>query len=250
MDLVKTKSFELAVYRKGDEDSAKLTLVLPGKLDTKDYAHMRSHVDYLAKKGHLALSFDPPGTWESPGSIELYNMTNWLRAINELIEYFDNRPSFVMGHSRGGGMSILAGTTNPHITHFAVIMSGYSYGFDLRDKESEEEWKTRGYKVHTRDKPPGGGPREVEFKLPYSYQEDSAQFDMSDALKKSTKPKLFILGKTDSLIKPETVKAAFDMSAEPKELYELDSGHDYRHDSELINEVNSVIGKFLDENRF
>lgn len=60
MDLVKTRSFNLAVYKKGDENSPKLALVMPGKLDTKDYSNMRRHVDYLAGLGHLAISFDPP----------------------------------------------------------------------------------------------------------------------------------------------------------------------------------------------
>jgi len=44
MDLIKTKDFDLAMYAKGDSSSPKVALVLPGKLDTKDYHHMRSHV--------------------------------------------------------------------------------------------------------------------------------------------------------------------------------------------------------------
>ena len=110
--LVKTKNFKLAVYTKGNPNSAKLALVLPGRLDTKDYVHMRSHVNYMASKGYFALSFDPPGTWESPGDITLYTMTNYLKAINELIDHFDNKPTFVMGHSRGASMAILSGLRN------------------------------------------------------------------------------------------------------------------------------------------
>ncbi len=82
VDIIKTPSFELAVYIKGKSDAKKLALVLPGRLETKDYPHMRSHVNYLAKRGYLALSFDPPGTWDSPGEIEFYTMTNYLKAIN------------------------------------------------------------------------------------------------------------------------------------------------------------------------
>lgn len=77
--MVKTKSFDLAVYKNGDEYASKVVLVLPDKLDTKDYASMRSHVDFLASKGFFALSFDPPGTWESPGDIWLYTTTSYIQ---------------------------------------------------------------------------------------------------------------------------------------------------------------------------
>ena len=70
MNLIKTESFQLATYSQGDSESKKLALVLPGKLDTKDYSHMKSHVKYLAIMGYFALSFDPPGTWESKGDIK------------------------------------------------------------------------------------------------------------------------------------------------------------------------------------
>ena len=39
MTLVKTKSFELAIYKKGDQNSPKLAIIIPGRLDTKDYSH-------------------------------------------------------------------------------------------------------------------------------------------------------------------------------------------------------------------
>src|SRR3989338_7497483 len=120
--MVKTNSFTLATYQKGDPISSKLALVLPGKLDTKDYAHMRSHVDFLSNLGFLALSFDPPGTWESPGDISLYTTTNYLKAVDELIEYFGNKPTFLMGHSRGASVSMIAASRNPKIMAYAAVM--------------------------------------------------------------------------------------------------------------------------------
>ena len=87
MKIIKTKTFELAVYEKGDPNSSKLAIVIPGRLDTKDYIHNTSLVDYLANRGYFALSFDPPGTWESPGDIELYTTTNLIKSVDELIEF-------------------------------------------------------------------------------------------------------------------------------------------------------------------
>lgn len=241
--LIKTKSFTLATYSKGNPDSEKFALVLPGKLDTKDYAHIKSHVDYLADLGFFALSFDPPGTWESPGDISLYNTTNYLKAINELIEYYGNKQTFVMGHSRGGSMAMLSGTTNPNITAFAAIMS-YSYVNNYKDGK-EDDWKKTGFITAMRDLPPGGGPKVKEFKLPFSFLEDQKQYRTDDKLKISTKPKLFILGKQDITVPSKKVKYAYKSAANPKELYELNSDHNYRHHSVLIDEVNKVIEDFL-----
>ena len=51
MEKIQTDSFELAVTTRGDENGERLLLCLPGRLDTKDYAHMQSHIDYFATKG-------------------------------------------------------------------------------------------------------------------------------------------------------------------------------------------------------
>lgn len=241
--IIKTKSFELAVYQKGNPNSEKLALVLPGKLDTKDYARMRSHVDYLSNLGFLVLSFDPPGTWESPGDISLYNTTNYLKSVNELIEYFGNRPTFLVGHSRGASIALIAGIKNPSVTAFAAIMPSFTEsGFD---HTKDDEWKRLGFKISRRDLPPGGGKAIREFKLPYSFFEDQLKYEWSNEFISSKKPRLIIVGKHDVTVPTKEVMEIFKKLSEPKQLYELDSDHNYRHHPELIEEVNKVMSNFL-----
>ena len=167
--IIKTKSFELAVYQKGSENSEKLALVLPGKLDTKDYAHMQSHVDMLAGLGFYALSFDPPGTWESPGDISLYNTTNYLKAVDELIGYFGNKKTFLMGHSRGSSISMFAANKNRNIIAYAAIMPGLS----------EKSITTLIEKTSKRDLPPGGGKEVKKFVIPTSFLEDEKKYTLN-----------------------------------------------------------------------
>lgn len=239
MPTITTPSFQLAVYKRGDAKAKKLALLLPGRLDMKDYLHMRSHVDFLAGKGYLALSFDPPGTWESPGKIEIYTMTNYLKAINELIAHFGSKPTVLMGHSRGGTMAMLAGTHNSHVTHIIMAMSSprpSSVGTERRTKD--------GFVISYRDTPSDG---KKKFELPWSYFEDASQYDLAVAMASCTKPKLFFLGKKDVLVPPEIVRDGFERSAEPKELYEVDSDHDYRRHPGIIDEINGVVGKFLEK---
>jgi pimeloyl-ACP methyl ester carboxylesterase len=245
---IKTDSFDLAVYAKGDEKAEKLALILPGQLDTKDYPHTRSHTDFLASKGFYALSFDPPGTWETSDDISQYTMTNYFKAINELVEYFGNKPTLFMGHSRGGAMAMLAGTTNPHALAFVSVFSNYTYDQKINTTYNDDEWKAKGFKESWRDLPEGPDRKRL-FKLPYAFVEDQMKYGMSDGLSSCSKPKLFFLGLKDALIKPETVRAAYEIAAEPKQLCELDSDHDYRWHPELIEKVNQIIDDFLSHNQ-
>lgn len=184
MAIIKTKSFELAIYKKGSDLSKKLAICLPGRLDTKDYAHLRSHVDFLADEGYLALSFDPPGTWESSGDISIYTNQNYLKAINEVIEYYGNRATIVLGHSRGGSMSMLAGVNNEFVTHFIAIMSHYG--------PSERPDFSGGVRTSYRDLPPGTeeSKEKKRFDLPMSYFDDTISYT---GLESCPKPKLFFL---------------------------------------------------------
>ncbi|HUD10404.1 MAG TPA: alpha/beta hydrolase [Candidatus Saccharimonadales bacterium] len=243
MNLIQTRSFQLAAYIRGDINSVKLALVLPGRLDTKDYAHMRSAADYLSSKDYYAVSFDPPGTWESPGNIDLYTVTNYHAAINELIEYFGNRSTLLVGHSNGGKLAMLVGTTNPHVKLFVAAMAlNGPTTVDLPTATGEVN-------VSYRDIPPGTSrtSEQQKFELPFSYFEDQQQYDALEDLKKCTKPKLFFYGTKDVLSTPEQVQNMFEATAEPKEIHEVNSEHDYRLHADIMDEVNQTIGKFIEK---
>ena len=242
MERIKTKNFELAVYAKGNEGAAKIALVLPGRLDTKDYVHMRSHVDFLAANGFFALSFDPPGTWESPGGIELYTTTNYIKAINELIEYFGNKPTLLLGHSRGGAGAILAGASNPFVSGIVPIFATYG-----PPSAASQDAIRGGFQTEYRDLPPGAAPsrEQKEFALPLNFFKDGQQYNPSSALLDCTKPKLLIYASRDEYTQPDRVKAVYETIPGPKMIHELDSDHDYRYHSKLIEEVNQAVGGFL-----
>ncbi len=244
MNIIKTKSFELAIYAKGDQNSPKLALVLPGRLDTKDYVHNTSLADYLASRAFFALSFDPPGIWESPGDISLYTTTNYLKAVDELIEYFGKRPTLLAGHSRGGTIAMLAGPKNLNVTHLVAIFSYYGAPSD-----PEEERIIDGKVISFRDLPPGNTKtkNQKEFRLPLNYFEDGKQYNALSGLKNCPKPKLFFYGTEDDMTEAKDVKKAFDESAKPKMIHAINSVHNYRYHPEAVEEVNKVIGLFLDK---
>jgi putative redox protein len=241
--MIKTKSFELAVNVRGDREAKKVAVILPGRLDSKDYGCFESHMEYLAGKGHFAVCFDPPGTWESPGGIELFTTTNYIKATNEVIEYYGSKPTLLMGHSRGGAVAILAGTNNPLVSGIVVIMANYG----APTAPLAEAIRT-GVNTEYRDMPPGTEKTAVqkEFKLPINYFKDAEKYNIKKILKTCTKPKLLFYGKDDEDMNPETVKEIFASIPEPKILHELNCDHDYRYYPEMVEEVNKVTGEFLD----
>ena len=244
MQVIKTKSFELATISKGNVNAEKVVICLPGRLDTKDYINFVSHMDFLSQKGYYALSFDPPYTWESPGDINNFTTTNYIKAVNELIEYLGNKPTILLGHSRGGAIASLVGTDNRYVT--AIITTNESFGTPSPPKKEALE---KGIYSTQRDLPPGDKITDVQkkFVMGLGYFEDGAKYDDAEKLKSCTKPKLIIFSKDDEFNKPEDVRQVFDSLPEPKELHEVSGTHSYRLYPEVVEEVNELIGKFIEK---
>ncbi|MGD1003745.1 MAG: alpha/beta fold hydrolase [Minisyncoccia bacterium] len=245
MDITKTNSFELATFSRGDKDSRRLAILIPGRLDTKDYVNFTSHAGYLASRGFLAVAFDPPGTWESPGGIDLFTTTNYLKAINELIEYFGNRPTLLLGHSRGASVAILASMTNAAIMGIVPVMAN----FETPTAPTEDAMR-KGFQISYRDMPPGASKtkEQKEFALPIAYWTDGARYDIEHALRGGTKPKLLIYGTHDEFTSVDVVKKLYEEIPEPKMIQAIDATHDYRYFPEAVEAVNLAVGKWLENN--
>ena len=244
-------SFDISIYERGATDAENVALVLPGFLDSKDYPHMHAHVDFLASKGYYAIAFDPPGTWESGGDIEQYTISAYMQAIVELIAYFGNRPTLLMGHSLGGMMAQLVAARNDYVVALVAIMSPASF---VREQDGVvygagvpmSEWRKNGVRLSRRDLPTDPKARR-SFAVPFSsFGQDAGQYNTLAGLKASTVPKLFIAGKHDTSITPTMVQQTYQAAAEPKVFALLDSDHNYRHHPDLIQEVNGMVGDFLD----
>jgi pimeloyl-ACP methyl ester carboxylesterase len=239
---LETQNFKLAFYAQGDETAEKLALVLPGRLDTKDYVHMYSAVDLLAGKGFYAISIDPPFSWESPGDTDNYSTTSYLKAVNELIDQI-NKPTLLMGHSRGGAVGSLS-SSNPHVKALALVMANYGKTSDPAPNEIENN-----YAVTYRDLPPGNSrtAEKRKFMLPLSYFEDSRQYDPAGQLAKFKGPKLLVCATNDTFISPEKVREVYSSLQGPKEFLELDTEHDYRYHPNMIAAVNEALAEFVDK---
>lgn len=243
MPNIETEHYNLAAYVQGDAQAEKAALVLPGLLDTKDYPHMRGHVDYLASLGFLALSFDMPGIWESGDDITQYTTTNCLQAVDEVITHV-NKPVFVLGHSNGGRLASLTAIRNPQVYAMTAIMSAPTFVRESNRVDRTVVWREEGTRMSNRDLPDDPS-HSREYRLPYSFCEDAMQYDTRRGLDKLHIPKLFVLGEQDTTVLPAEVEKAYDVAAEPKQLVRFMSDHNYRFHPDLIQKMNTVIGDFI-----
>lgn len=241
-NFIKTKSFNLAVYTKGDPKASRVALVLPGRLDTKDYVHMTSLVDALAVEGFYAISFDPPGSWETDGDVKDYTTTNYIRAIEELVGLLGNKPTFLAGHSRGGSVAMLTAGTNKSISGVALLLANYNEATAPMTGEVKD-----GIYTTSRSLPPGndknGAKKEVSLSL--DYFADSKKYSPKNAIQKFAGPKLIVRGAKDDFDDPKTLKIIYDSLSEPKQYLEVDSEHDYRYHPEIVEQVNNAVIDFV-----
>jgi pimeloyl-ACP methyl ester carboxylesterase len=214
---------------------------MPGRLDTKDYANFVSHLHFLAGQGFYAVAIDPPGTWDSPGDLENYTTTTYLESINELIDLLGNRPTVLVGHSRGGATAMLA-SRNPAVVGLVVINAAYG-----SPHAPKPEKIVAGKYKERRDIPPGETRTEEQkyFDLPLAYFEDGAKHDPLGALMNFNGSKLLVHTKRDEFVDMERVSEIYERLSEPKMFLEIDSTHDYRLFPESIQSVEAALFDFL-----
>lgn len=243
--IVKTKSFKLAVNTLGDEKSDKIAILLPGRLDTKDYLSFDSHLKFFASKGFYAVSVDPPGTWDSPGGIELFTTTNYIKAVNELIDHLGNKSTLLFGHSRGGAIAIITGRENESVK--AIVTVNASLG---KPSFPDKSRVSKDVVVSYRDLPPGNKKTTEQrmFRLPLNYFKDGEKYDDAEVFKKCNKPKIMFYSTNDEFNTTKYVKGVFESAKEPKFLFELGGSHDYRYYPEAVEKVNKEVGELLNTN--
>ncbi len=240
---IQTSKFQISAYVRGDESAEKVAIIMPGFLDTKDYAHVRSHVEFLGDRGYYAIGIDMPGTWGSSGAISDFTITNCLRVVDELLKKF-NKPAILVGHSNGGRIALHAAARNDHVSAVVAIMSPLQTLSVNVQSESVKKWRETGLRLSRRDLP-NDAEKFQEFTVPLSFLEDSQRYNLVGELPKIAVPKLFVAGKQDVIILPKEVKQAYTLAAKPKRYRIVDSTHDYRRTSATVELVNEIIDQFL-----
>lgn len=246
MEIVKTKiasskSGLAATIHLPENKMERLAILCPGYLDSKDYRNLVSLAEALSGRGYTAVRFDPTGTWESEGDISDYTVTQYLEDIKHVFEYMLQRADYedvlLGGHSLGGAVSLLYAALDPRISTVVGVMPPAR----IVTGERRERWKEMGSRVSQRDLP-NDGYRAKEFRVPYSYAEDSSRYNVVQEVKKITSPVVLLAGELDDVVPQEEIKEIFENAHEPKRFAIVPGiGHDYRRRDEEIESVNKTV---------
>jgi len=241
---IKTPHFSLDAYIKGDKNARSAVLVLPGFLDSKDYAHLKTIVDRMAERGFYALSIDMPGTWGSSEDTAAYTYTNCLQAATEVVEKI-GKPTILVGHSNGGRLALQIASKNPAVVAVVAIMSPLYIRRSTSKKDSVIKWKKEGVR-HYQMPLPDDPDKSASFSIPFSFLEDSQKYPPKPLLSKIFVPKLFIAGSEDHVVTLKEVQKAYDAAAEPKRFELVNAPHVYRENVAAVDEVNDIVDSFVD----
>jgi pimeloyl-ACP methyl ester carboxylesterase len=232
--------------------SGKLAILLPGFLDTKDYDHITSLGKLLSENGFDVASFDPTGTWNSGSSLGEYTISKYIANVEQVISHFESRERFneiiLIGHSLGGIVGAYETAVNEKISGVILITSPQYFVRPENFEEREVKWKTAGTKISHRDLPKNRS-QKTSFGVPYSFVEDSKNYNSMEVVGKIKKPILFLAGEVDQHFTPDHMKQVYERANEPKSFVVVNGvGHDYRFHKDQIDRVNGEILKFLQQN--
>lgn len=227
----------------------RLAILCPGYLDSKDYDHLKTLAEDLAKEGYTTVRFDPIGIWESDGNISDYTTTQYIKNIKIIVDIMllqgNYKHILIGGHSRGGMVSILYAARDPKVSVVLGIMPSSLY-MDKNDSRVLEAKKT-GFSTSYRDLPENKNHKR-EFVVPYSHFLDNLKYNhlKLKAVRRIKIPLILIAGELDKMSPPEKVKEIFDNANEPKKFILIPGiGHNYRKNPLEIKLVNDEILRAL-----
>ncbi|PIE50210.1 MAG: alpha/beta hydrolase [Flavobacteriales bacterium] len=207
-----TKAFLADAFYQPAEQKLPLVVFLHGYKGYKDWGAWDLMCKAIANQGfyvvkfnssHNGTSLEKPNEFADLESFGQNNYTKELADIQKVIDVFsekkevDNRKISLIGHSRGGGLSIIQAFENPKIKALITLASVSS--LDRFPKgEKWEEWKEKGvfyaFNGRTKQQMPH------YFQFFEDYQQNKERLNVQKAVENLDKPYLIIHGTEDKAV--------------------------------------------------
>ncbi len=196
--------------------NAPLVIFVHGFKGFKDWGAHHLTARYFAQNGYRYLKFNLSHSGvslEKPNDVTDMDafanntfskeMLDIDLVINYALENLGVNEVFMIGHSRGGGLSILQAANNPHIKAL-ITWSSIADFSSLWKKEQEQEWRTEG-KIHvinarTKEKMP------LNVTLLEDFEANKAQLNVIEGAKRINIPWLIVQGDDDVNVPFETAQ--------------------------------------------
>lgn len=248
MKSLKIKNFDSQVincdlYRKSNSEFLQLIIFSHGFKGFKDWGGFPYMMNELANAGFAAASFNFTHNGVSEEQpmefteLDKFAENTFSKEVDELgsvINYFysnsdelkiDKNRIALMGHSRGGGATIIDAANDERVKCIVTLSSISAY--DRYTERQKELWKKNGFIEieNTRTKQM----MRMNYSLIEDLEQNKERLDILSAMKRLNKPCLLIHGKEDLAVKAEEAKKLFEASNKlPIELHIIErTGHTF-----------------------
>jgi dipeptidyl aminopeptidase/acylaminoacyl peptidase len=192
----------------------------------KDWGGFPYMMDRVANAGFIGVSFNftfngvdnnHPSEFSR---LDLFAKNTFSRELDDLqvvLNYFyenaekyniDNSRIGLLGHSRGGGISILKAYEDFHVKALTALASVCT--FDRYSDEHKKNWKEKGYFEVTNSRTKQV--MRMDSALLEDLENNSARLDIINAMKNMHKPALLIHGKEDLSVRFEEAEKLYNAS--------------------------------------
>lgn len=207
-----TQPFLVDAFIPEKEEKLPLVIFSHGYKGYKDWGAWNLMAEKFAKKGFYFVKFNfshNGTTLENPlefTDLESFGQNNYSKELSDLefvIEYFskDNRVDVenitLIGHSRGGGISIIKASENSKIKNLITLASVDSLDrFPVEEKL--EEWKKHGVYYNYNSRTKQQMPHYIQFLE--DFEQNKKRFSVENASKNFGGNVLIIHGKDDEAV--------------------------------------------------
>lgn len=261
------KPILLDVYINNQLENKPVVIFCHGYKGFKDWGAWNLVAEEFVKKGFnfIKFNFSYNGTTiENPNDfddLKAFGENNYITELNDLSividwinqengyqKYFDTKQIYLIGHSRGGGIALLEGKSNPTVSKIVTWATVSNYFERLPGQAEIEKWKKDGviYQFNSRTK--------QQMPLYYQFYEslmrNKEQLDIEEAVSKTNKPILFIHGEEDKVVLPEESVKLNQLNDESKLLLVKNGTHTFNtshpwNKKELSDELYQVVNETI-----
>ncbi|NRB59675.1 MAG: alpha/beta fold hydrolase [Winogradskyella sp.] len=195
-----------------------LVIFCQGYKGFKDWGAWNHMAETIAKEGFCLIKFNfshNGGTMENPidfPDLEAFGNNNYTKELDDLNDVIDwsvetlknnacvNTSNITLiGHSRGGGITILKASEDPRITKLITLASVCDFGKRTATIGDLEEWKKQGVKYVLNGRTKQQMPHFYQFYEDFKANEERLHIETAE--KRLTIPHLIIHGDTDTSVK-------------------------------------------------
>ncbi len=219
------------------QPNAPLIIFVHGFKGFKDWGAHHLTAAFFAQQGYRYLKFnlshsgvpvDLPTDVSDMDAFASNTFSKEMQDLDLVIEYALKKLNvenvILIGHSRGGGISILNSVHNPNVKAL-ITWSSISDFSSLWGKEREEEWKKEGkiyvMNARTKEKMP------LNVTLLEDFNENKEKLNIASAAKKINIPWLIVNGDADVNVPFETAQILANANPNSKLIKIKDANHVY-----------------------